>query len=251
LKKPIKTGIIRGMSEVYKVKTDIFEGPLDLLLSLVEKRKLFINDISLAAVADDYIAHIRNLENMPIGATANFILVASTLVLVKSKSLLPTLTLTEEEEGNIEDLERRLKEYKRIKELSTHIKDRFGKNIIFPRNQTTHRPPVFSPDKKTTPENILSAIKNVVVGLPKKEIIPQAVVKRVISLEDTINNLTKRIGESLSMSFKDFADVGKKERTEVVVGFLAMLELVKQGIISVAQEGSFGDINMESKETGV
>lgn len=235
----------------YKVKTDVFEGPLDLLLSLIEKRKLFVNDISLAEVADDYISHIRNLENLPVGDTANFILIASTLVLIKSKSLLPTLTLTEEEQGSIEDLEQRLKEYQRIKELSIYIKESFGKQIIFPRNQSTYTEPVFSPDKKTSTENMFSAIKNVLAKLPKKEIVSQAVVRKVVSLEKVMDNLANRMQSALSLSFKEFAGVGKKERVEVVVGFLAMLELVKQGVIDVAQEGSFNDISMESKDVGV
>jgi segregation and condensation protein A len=251
LKKRLKTDRIPTMGSLYTVKTEVFEGPLDMLLSLIEKRKLFINDISLAAVADDYIAHTRELKNLPVGYTANFILIASTLVLIKSKSLLPSLKLTEEEEANIEDLEERLKEYKRIKELSIHIEKKFGKNIIFPRMQSKHREPIFSPDEKMTIGNLLFAVKSIVASLPKKESIPQAVVKKVVSLEKTIENLAKRIQNSLSMSFKEFAGVGRKEKTDIVVGFLAMLELVKQGTIDVMQSEHFGDINMESKEIGV
>ena len=82
---------------VYTVKTEIFEGPLDLLLTLVEKRKLFINDISLSQVADDYVLHIKQYSEFPVGEVANFVLVASVLVLIKSKSLLPKLDLTQEE----------------------------------------------------------------------------------------------------------------------------------------------------------
>ncbi len=70
---------------VFTVKQQHFEGPLDVLLNLIEKRKLFINDISLAKVADDYLAYIKSLENFPIADSANFILIASTLVLIKSK----------------------------------------------------------------------------------------------------------------------------------------------------------------------
>ncbi len=239
------------MGSDFTIKTEVFEGPLDLLLSLVEKRKLFINDISLASVADDYISYIQRLQNLPVGHTANFILIASTLVLIKSKSLLPTLKLTEEEEASIEDLEQRLKEYQRIKELSIHIKEMFGKSIMFQRNQSAYKDPVFSPDKKTDTENLFFAIKNVIKSLPKKEIIPQTVVKKVISLEKVIENLTARIQSSLSMSFKEFAGIGKKEKVEIVVGFLAMLELVKQGAIDVIQGEQYGDIKMESKEVGV
>ncbi len=83
----------------YKVKTHVFEGPLDLLLDLVEKRKLFVNDVSLAEVTDDFIKYIETHEEFPIGESAEFIVIASTLMLVKSRSLLPMLALTEDEEA--------------------------------------------------------------------------------------------------------------------------------------------------------
>ena len=81
----------------FKVKTSSFEGPLDLLLDLIEKRKLFINDVSLAKVTDDFIAHIKQFDDLPMAESAHFILIASTLLLIKSKSLLQELNLTEEE----------------------------------------------------------------------------------------------------------------------------------------------------------
>jgi len=234
------------MVEGYIVKTEVFEGPLGLLLSLIEKRKLLINDISLAKVADDYMAYIQNLTAFPTSDVASFILVASALVLIKSKSLLPTLTLTEEETGSIEDLERRLNEYKRIKELSAHVQERFGANIIFARNQSRVINPVFSPDKTVTVSGILSAIRSTIAGFPKKERIPNAIVKKVISLEDVIENLSKRIQSMLSISFREFSGLGKVEKGNIVVSFLAMLELVRQGIILVSQENNFDDIHMES-----
>lgn len=109
------------MPPAFTIKTQVFEGPLDLLLNLVEKKKLFINDIALSKVTDDFIAYIQSFEAMPIGDAAHFILIASTLLLIKSKSLLPTLNLTEEEEVGIQDLETRLKIYKRIKDASLNV----------------------------------------------------------------------------------------------------------------------------------
>ena len=106
----------------YKVKTEKFEGPLDLLLNLIEKRKLLINEISLAKISDDYIQFIKDSGNFPMGESANFILIASTLLLIKSRSLLPSLSLSQEEENSIEELEHRLKIYKEIK----------WKNVVFP-----------------------------------------------------------------------------------------------------------------------
>jgi segregation and condensation protein A len=235
------------MDSEYKVKTHIFEGPLDTLLSLIEKRKLFINDISLAKVADDYISYVKGLENFPIADSAHFILIASTLVLIKSKSLLPTLTLSEEEQHSIEDLENRLKEYQKYKELSKHLKERFGINVEYLRQPSKEKIVVFTPDKNTKVEKIFETIKSVIQAIPKKEIVPKAIVQKVISLEEMIESLTNRITESMKMSFKEFAKVGKTDRVNVIVSFLAMLELVKQGIIQVRQDRDFHDIEMENQ----
>ncbi|MFC1720885.1 segregation and condensation protein A [Patescibacteria group bacterium] len=238
------------MSSAFEIKTDVFEGPLDLLLSLIEKRKFFINDISLAAVADEYIEYTKRLEDFSVKNTADFVLVASTLVLIKSKSLLPTLSLTEEEKESVEDLETRLKIYKRMRELGEGIEKSFGKNMMFEKTIRKNTEMVFSPDKYTNTENIFASIKDVLKKLPKKDIIPQAVVQKVISLEERMDNLAERIKNSFKMSFTEFSGMGKKERVDVVVSFLAMLELVKQNVIDVKQDMKFGDIDIESKEVG-
>ena len=240
------------MSEnIFQIKTEVFEGPLDLLLSLIEKRKLFINDIALAKVADDYITYLQNQEIFPIADSADFLVIASTLLLIKSKSLLPNLNLSEEEQQDMGDLERRLKIYQRIKELSVHIKNQFGKEIIFtaePRKAL----PIFSPDATMTKENIFAAIMSVIKALPKvAENIPKAIVKKVISLEEMIGDLTKRIQSSIKLSFREFAKVGKEERVNVIISFLAMLELVRQGIVKVKQDNQFDDIEMETQQAGL
>ncbi len=239
----------------YKVQTEHFQGPLDLLLNLIEKRKLFINDISLSKVADDFIAYINKLEHFPIAESAHFILIASTLLLIKSKSLLPTLNLTQEEEASIHDLEERLKLYQRIKELSVHVKEKFGKDIIFEKNPSKVITPVFSPDDSMTVTNLASSIREVLKNLPKKEVIPKVLVKKVISLEDMISSLTDRIKSNLKMSFKEFAgakgNFTPEQKVTVIVSFLAMLELVKQGVIMVSQEKDFDDIHIENQEVSV
>ncbi len=235
----------------YNVLTPVFQGPLDLLLDLIEKRKLFINDISLAKVTDDFIAYIKSVQNFPMAESANFILVASTLVLIKSKSLLPTLDLTVEEAESIDDLEKRLKIYKRMRDLSVGVKEMFGKNIMFAKMPNKNIVPVFSPDETVKVSGILFAIRDVLKNLPKVENIPRAIVRKVVSLEETIEKLTKRITSSLKMSFKDFSGIGKAEKIEVIVSFLAMLELVKQGIIAVSQDKMFEDIKMETQSVGI
>jgi segregation and condensation protein A len=239
------------MPDNFTIKTEVFEGPLDLLLSLIEKKKLFINDIALSKVTDDFISHIQKFDKLPMGESAQFILVASTLLLIKSKSLLPALTLTEDEEEGIYDLELRLKIYKRIKDVSLNIKDKFGKKIIFSQSQYRRIDPVFSPHESMNLLSLAQAIKDIIKLLPKKEIIPKATLKKVISLEEMIESLTKRITQGLRMKFSEFSQGNKEDRVNVIVSFLAMLELVKQGIINVSQEQTYGDIHMESKEIGV
>ncbi len=239
------------MNEVYTVKTEIFEGPLEILLSLIEKRKLFINDISLASVADDYIEYMNTHNSFPLSETAHFILIASTLLLIKSKSLLPTLSLKDEEEQDIEELERRLKLYAFFKkEVSPHIRKHFGVQILFPPTSTRSHDPVFSPDNAITTASINESVRNVLNNLPKKQPeIPKKVVRKVMSLEEVIENLTERISGHLQTSFKEFSGMGRKEKTHIIVSFLAMLELVKQGVIAVQQDELFSDIAMGTSET--
>jgi len=241
------------VSSEFVIKTEHFEGPLDLLLSLVEKRKLFINDFSLAEIADEYISYIRDLDKFPIGDISNFIVIASTLVLIKSKSLLPTLELTPEEEESIDDLERRLKEYKIYKSLSKHISNRFGMNIIF-GSPTIQMPPIFTPDISISGESLFESVSSVISRFPKKEKKenPKASIKKVISLEEMIDNLSRRIRINLRTTFRDFSKgISKGEKVNTIVGFLAVLELFKNGVISLTQGENFSDIHIESQEVGV
>lgn len=235
----------------FTVKTPSFEGPLELLLDLIEKRKLFISDISLAKVTDDFIAHIKQFEKMPMGDSAHFILIASTLLLIKSKSLLPTLNLTEEEQGDIHDLETRLKILKRVKEASIAISKMFGEQVIYSKSHTRNIVPVFAPDPEFTLEKALATLDDIIKRLPKKETLPKHIVKKVISLEEMIGTLTTRITSHLRMSFKEFTKEQKGDRVGVIVSFLAMLELVKEGVLIVNQENAFSDIHMETKHVGV
>ena len=238
------------MALPYQVKTESFEGPLELLLDLIEKRKLFINEISLATIADDYIAHLKTFEKMPVDFVSNFLIVAATLVLIKSKSLLPSLSLTEEETKDTEELERRLREYQRIREFSVHVKHLFGAEMLFPKGQSRNRVVIFTPNEHMQPLSIYSAMCDIIGRFPKKNNLPKLAVKKVISLEEVMSRLADRITTSLKMSFRDFAGVGKTEKVNVIVSFLAMLELVKQGMIAVTQEAHGADIQMETSVLG-
>ncbi len=237
------------MSNNFQIKTEVFEGPLELLLSLIEKRKLLINDISLSQVTDDYIRYLESHPEMPIGQSSQFIVIASTLLLIKSKSLLPTLELTEEESKNVEDLEMRLKLYQKYKEAGEKIGELFGKNIIFERSYVPANDTViFAPSKNVNIDSLKESVLRAISKLPKVEKLPQAIVRKVVSLEETIQKLTTRIKSNLQMSFREFANVGKEEKVNVIVSFIAMLELVKQGLIAVTQSDAYDDIKIETKD---
>ncbi len=235
----------------FTIKTQAFEGPLDLLLDLIEKHKLFISDISLAKVTDDFIGHIRQFEAMPMGESAHFILIASTLLLIKSKSLLPSLTLSEDEQGDIKDLETRLTIFKRIKEVSMHVAELFGTDVIFARSRSAPIRQVFTPAPEFTLIKALDTLRDLIERLPKTEKLPKHVVEKVVSIDEMIGTLTTRITSSLRMSFKEFTKEHRATRVNVIVSFLAMLELVKEGIMHVSQESIFGDIQMETKDVAV
>lgn len=237
--------------ESYEIETQTFKGPLEVLLTLIEKRKLLINDISLAHVADEYVLYAKKMEEFPMALTAHFLFVASTLILIKSRSLLPSLALTQEEQIDIESLEKRLKEYKRMQELSRHIEDRYGKTRMFARIAGNPRTVVFTPSIKISIAFLYATIKELLANLPKSEKIPTTMVKKVISLEEMLDRLRERIRVGLAKSFHEFAGIGKAEKIHVVVSFLAMLELTKQGLIAVHQRERFSDIHIETQELRV
>jgi len=225
------------------VKTPIYEGPLDLLLDLIEKRKLLINDISLAQVADEYITRVNSLAELPVGETAQFVTLAATLLLIKSRSLLPMLELSGEEERDIKELEYRLAVYQILKDAGRRLRSAFNAPMLW-EGISKDPEPLFIPDESATEASLLRAAHMLIAGFPQLVHLPKVEVKKIISLEEMIERMSARINSAMRMSFKDF--VGKKERADIIVGFLALLELVKQGIIRANQDKKFGDIQMES-----
>jgi segregation and condensation protein A len=242
------------MEENFNVKTNVFEGPLELLLSLIEKRKLLVNDISLASVADDYVAHINNLEEFPVSDAANFLLIASTLVLIKSKSLLPTIELSDSEEFGIEELEKRIRLYERIKALSIHVKKHFGLHPMYSPEERPSNEIVFAPHEKMTIENLKTFMFALLKRLPKEVPTPKVLVEKIMNLDNMIIDLTARIQSNIKMSFLEFSKndgSSREKKMNIAVSFLAMLELVKQGIVRVQQEKMFDDIVMETDSPSV
>ncbi len=237
------------MDPDFQVQAGAFEGPLDLLLTLIEKKKMHISDVSLAAITDDYIAYVNEKGGHSIADTADFILVAATLMLIKSLALLPGLSVTPEEQASIEDLENRLKTLERMRALSRHIEEQFGRHPLYAREAATPRPEgiIFAPPRNgsLTAVALLEAVKKAVAVIPQKTKLAVARVHTIIRLEDVITNLMERVTRNIKMSFREFA---AGDRMNIIVSFLAVLELVKQGSLAASQSGHFGEIQLESMQ---
>ncbi len=228
----------------FSIKTEVFEGPLELLLDLVEKRKLLINDISLAAVTDEYMRQVSLMQELSLPNTAQFVTLASTLLLIKSKSLLPVLELTEEEETSIEDLEERLRRYQIFRDASLTIQNLFGVNRLFNPQFSPPTDPLFIPDQYCTLKSLHDAMRGVISSLPKNEVKPTVKVKSVVSLEEMMRRLERRITAQMQTKFSELC-AGETEKRVIIVGFLAILELFKQGNLILKQENRFSDIEIE------
>jgi len=231
----------------FSVKTPAYEGPLELLLDLIEQRKLLVNDISLAAVTDDYVQHVRNQSSFPMEAVANFIQIAATLLLIKSKSLIPDLTLTEEEQEDIHDLEERLKQYEQVREAARTLSRLFGKRVMLARGERTPEP-MFAPSKDLSTETLAQALNDMLAAIEKKEKLPEVRVRPMVTIEEMMGKLAERVQTAMTLSFKEFAG-SAKEKVEVIVSFLALLELVKQGAIDASQHEAFADIRLTNTQS--
>lgn len=234
------------------VKTDVFEGPLDLLLELIEKRKLHISDVSLAAVTDEYIARISG-QDLPVGETAEFVALAATLLLIKSRSLLPTLELSKDESRDIKELEYRLAVYQIIKEAARNIGSALENPPLYEGNPPAAEP-MFLFDTAVTQSSLRSAAQMVIEAFPALLTLPKVAVKKIVSIEEMIERMASRVSSAFRLSFKEFSGHGKNPpaggsehiKHEVIISFLALLELVKQGIIKAHQGEHFSDITLES-----
>lgn len=234
------------MPESFSVQTGLFQGPLDLLLSLIQDRKLYINELSLAEVTDGYLSYIQSHTSLPMGETAQFILIASTLLLIKSRSLLPGLELSPEEEESIDELTKRLEHYQIIRRAAKVIQRTWGTSeLYFPAKQPLPPVIVFRPGEATQ-ESILYAARTLIRALPSQEFKPEARVEAVKTLEEVITHVRNRVLSAVKTSFRDLA--GGASRTEVILHFLALLELVKGGSLAAEQEGHFSDIMLETQD---
>jgi len=232
------------MSVTFRVEK--FEGPLDLLLQLVEENELDISSVSLATVAEQFVEHIRNNPKIPLDELADFLVVAAKLMYLKSKLLLPDLSAPELEEGP--SLEDQLRRYREFVELSKLIDAAWVSGVqSFPRMQRPMRlrEVAFLPPPGVTAESLQDVMRRVISRLEPLLRLPQASLERVVTIQEMIGHLFRRVSEVAKTSFRAF--VGKKAgKAEIVVSFLALLELVKQKFVRVGQQELFQDIDIET-----
>lgn len=233
----------------YAVRLEQFEGPLELLLQLIEKEKLDVTRVSLASVADQFLEYIGRQGDVPLSHLAAFLSVASRLLLLKSRALLPLLEFTEEEEQSIEDLEWQLREYARFRDASARL------GLLFATDSRAHARDsflgasvVFYPPKTLTSGVLAEAFRSVLGEIPLLEKLEEETIREVVSLEEKMLELRSTLASRMEMSFRQMtADVEGK--IEVIVAFLAVLELVKQRFVRAEQSGAFHDIALHREES--
>ena len=230
---------------MYQIKQEKFEGPLDLLLELIQAEKLLISEISLAKVTDGFIAHVKGLEKegrQDPELLAEFLVVASQLLLIKSRSLLPEFQTRPEEKASIRELEDRLAEYQKIKELAHELGAlAAGGPKSFSREAYSGHTAVFAPPETLAASMLASAFRTVLAAVPKAVKLAEEKIKKVISLEEKIRELQALLRKRVERAFSELV-AGAKEKVEVIVSFLAILELSKQRLVALEQKTPFGDI---------
>ena len=228
----------------FNIKTDAYQGPFELLLDLIETRKLLVNELALANITEDFIRHVRAQEAFPVEETANFIQIAATLLLIKSKSLIPDLALTDEESADVEDLKRRLEAYEKVREAAREFSHIFGRAIMLPAGERV--PEVtFAPSYDLSTSALAEALARVLAAREVVEELPEVRVKPLVTIEEMMDQLARRVRSAMTLSFNEFSG-GNKERIEVIVSFLALLELVKQGAVAAEQYTAHGDIHISN-----
>lgn len=171
------------MSERFTLETEIYHGPLEALLDMIEARKMSITDVSLSEVCDSYLAYVEKLPSLPLGETAQFILVASTLLLIKSRTLLPEMEMTEDERESVDELERRLARLRVIREASKQLRKSWGTAPYrFPKRAPA-RAAMFSPAESTV-ATLHAAAQKLLQILPRPASLLEASVAPVLALED-------------------------------------------------------------------
>ena len=220
----------------FQIKQEKFEGPLELLVQLIEREKLSISEVSLARVTEDYIRYVRSFEKLDPEALAGFLVVAAQLMLIKSRSLLPTLKFSEEEEASLDELEQRLNEYQRIRALAEGLKKREEQHLLIASRESYFGMEfIFYPPPNLGLSDLREAFIGFLAALPKFEKLVQDKIKRIISLEERMRHIQIFLQQTIEQKFSEIIK-GAKEKVDVIISFLAILELEKGKFIELKQD---------------
>lgn len=224
-----------------------FEGPLALLWQLIEKEEMDITQVSLAFVADQYVTYIRQVKNIKPEEMADFLVVAARLLLIKSRALLPYLY--PEEEAEISELEDQLKMYREFLEATKKIEQMLGKKtFMFPREfnrkAIMNQANAFSPPKNLKVEEMPGIFSELLTRLCPAEKLEEKTLEHLVNIEDKILTIQNMLLDRIKISFnKVMASANNK--TEIVVSFLAILEMMRQREITLVQDELFSEIMIE------
>jgi segregation and condensation protein A len=224
---------------VYKIEK--FEGPLELLLELIEAEKLPIAEVALAQVADQFLQYVETAEDLPAETIADFLTVAAKLMVIKAKLLIDWMT-PEEDDGPT--LEHQLRMYKDYRDASKWIYERLREEqFAYSRPKTVMLiTPKFAPPLDLSKERMAEIFAKALERLKPVIDLPKRVIARAVTIAEKISLFKNFISSRQQFKFHETLESGS--RTEMIVSFLAMLELVKQRVIDVAQDDHLADIHI-------
>jgi len=236
--------------DAYRVKLDRFEGPLDLLLHLIRKSEVHIYDIPVADITEQYLAYITLMEELNLDVAGEFLVMAATLIHIKSKMLLPRPETAQEslldEEDPRDELVRRLLEHQKFKQAADALHDReTARSAQFTRPDSRVADAVsddYEPELEVDLFSLLAAFKGVLTRASRRS--QMVLPPEQISIEDRMHQLLDRLSETQACGFEDLFEDGDGSRSFMIVTFLALLEMIRLKLIRVFQSGGFGAIRV-------
>ena len=237
-----------------QIKIENFEGPLDLLCHLIDKNKMDIYDINLNEITDQYIEYINQMQKEKLAVSSEFLIMASTLLLIKSKGLLPNSDNEGEEELTEEELIRRIVEYKKYKEITSKLKEMYDmySDRIF-RIQENIELPKQNLEKNYEKEIIIELYKNAIERYENKKNINAENIER-IAIKDTytvgskVKEMFRELIRKPRFVFNKMYTLSKCNKVEVVTAFTGLLEMSRRNKVITEQDELFGDITVERKK---
>jgi segregation and condensation protein A len=237
-----------GIDNKYNVKLEAFEGPLDLLLFLIKKEEVDIYNIPITSILDQYLEYIDLMKILDIEVASEFIVMASNLIYIKSKMLLPaTDEDADEDEDPREDLVKQLLEYKKIKESAKYFRTLEEKQseIYFRSVDTSLYAEKIEEFQHVSLFDLISAFSDILQTKDKE--VPKEIANEQVSVEEKISEILDKIKLKQEISFKNLI-LSSKTRLEVIASFLAVLELMKTKQIFVVQSNKFGEILIKRRQ---